>query len=110
MADYKVFSGVVAFEPDEVEISGRAARRVTITLSNSVEDTRVSATLWEEMSSVEVKRGDFVLFEGSYKANESGGKIYHNVNVARIAVLPSVSATKSEGGGSKPRPKSKVQF
>jgi hypothetical protein len=114
MSDYKSFTGIVAFDITEREVTGKTVRNVPMKLTNSANDTIISVTLWPGLDSVEVNRGDFIVVEGKYKSAESNGKMYHNLSANSIAVFPMVKSEDDRGNGSPTpvvaNPARKVEF
>ena len=91
-SDYRTVIGIVQWEPKDGEAAGKPVRNIVV---NSVgfkeQAVSVYATLWPSQADVEVAENDVVILEGRYNRNVSGEKTYHNLSVARIAVLGKAS-------------------
>ena len=88
MSDYRTVLGIVQFEPKDGEAAGKPVRNIVVNATGFKEQAvSVNATLWPSHKDVEVAENDVVIIEGRYNRNPKGDKVYHNLSVARIAVL-----------------------
>lgn len=92
MSKYRTVIGIVQFPPRDGEAADKPVRNIVV---NSVgfkeQAVRVSATLWPSHKDVAVDENDVVIMEGKYsmtnKTKDGEPVTYHNLSVARIAVI-----------------------
>lgn len=96
-ATYRTVIGVVEFEPNESTTkAGQDIRNILVSQTGFKESAiKVSATIWDSHSHVEVAKGDLVALKGKFDrntgTNKNGDKvIYNNLSVSSILVLGSM--------------------
>ena len=87
---YRVFTGIVQWDPRDGEAAGKKVRNATIRSAGLKEQSvLVSLTLWPSHAGVEIKQGDVVTAEGVFTRSTSTGsdgesRTYNNLSVSRL--------------------------
>lgn len=96
-ATYRTVIGVVEFEPNESTTkAGQGIRNILVSQTGFKESAiKVSATIWDSHSHVEVAKGDAVVLKGKFDRNTGTNKngervVYNNLSVSSILVLGSM--------------------
>lgn len=99
--EYICVAGMVQFDPRERVAAGKNVRDVLVRVANGG-NKEISVTVWDDFSHVPIKRGDYLVADGSYSQNAGQNKAgeavtYHNLSASMLVVIPG-----SEKGGSAP--------
>ena len=95
---YRVFSGIVQWDPREGEAAGKKVRNATIRAVGVKEQSiLVSLTLWPSHAAEEINQGDFVVAEGVFTRstspdNQGNTRTYNNLSVSRFKNFGATSA------------------
>lgn len=106
---YLTFTGVVQFDIKHRETSKGPLRVAAIRLCNHVEGRIVDVTLWDNsFADLKIDKGDAVIVDGVFTADtkdqpDGTVRTFYNVTPTRIAVIPTVSATRDGGSSNGPR-------
>ena len=82
---YKTATGTIEYDPEDKTVNEKAIKSFTVRCPGEV-DVRV--TVWPELVLPDglLKKGLVVGVRGTYTANESNGKTFHNMSALSIGV------------------------
>lgn len=99
---YRVFTGIVQWDPRDGEAAGKKVRNATIRAAGLKEQSvLVSLTLWPSHAGTDIKQGDVVTAEGVFTrstAEDSQGntRTYNNLSVSRLLKHGAADAGKRD--------------
>jgi hypothetical protein len=98
MSEYITVAGIVQFDPRTRTAAGKEVRDVAI---RSVANNKmISITLWPEMQSTSVNKGDFIVADGKYSQSMGQNKdgeqtTYHNLSATTFHNITGNGTTTS---------------
>ena len=85
---YRVFTGIVQWDPRDGEAAGKQVRNATIRATGLKDQSvLVSLTLWPSHKDLVIEQGDVVVAEGVFTRSTAGEKTYNNLSVSRLLKL-----------------------
>ena len=108
-AQYVVTSGIVQQFGDKPVSDTREVGDGVVTdftIKTLTTQSLVKISLWDDLSGIEVSKGDFAAVDGKYTVSEDGK--YHNISATSIAILPGTTRAPRGDGPSK-APAQKVE-
>lgn len=83
MSEYITVAGIVQFDPRTRQAAGKDVRDVAI--RSIANNKMINITVWPEMDSISINKGDFIVADGKYSQsmgqNKNGEQqTYHNLS------------------------------
>ena len=83
MSEYITVAGIVQFDPRNRQAAGKDVRDVAI--RSIANNKMINITVWPEMQSISISKGDFIVADGKYSQsmgqNKNGEQqTYHNLS------------------------------
>jgi hypothetical protein len=85
MSEYITVAGIVQFDPRTRQAAGKEVRDVAV--RSIANHKMINITVWPEMDSVQISKGDFVVADGKYTQSTGQNKAgeqqtYHNLSAS----------------------------